>query len=60
VLWDGRLLAPLAVAAGATAVRVPVAVGTGASGASGEPEPHLLEVRVRAGDLRPAARVRLE
>ena len=50
-LWDGRLLPPLAVPAGATAVRLALEVPS---------EPHLLEVRVRAGDLRPAVRVRLE
>lgn len=49
--WDGRALPPLAVAPGAATVRLAVEV-TG--------EPHLLEVRVRSGDLRPAARVRLE
>ncbi|MEO8198025.1 MAG: hypothetical protein ABI689_15010 [Thermoanaerobaculia bacterium] len=51
VQWDGRVLPPLAVAAGAAAVRLPLAVAD---------EPHLLEIRVRAGDLRPAVRVRLE
>ena len=55
--WDGRALPPLAVAPGARSVRLPVEVGVGEGGA---PEPHLLEVRVRSGDLRPAARVRLE
>ena len=52
VQWDGRALPPLAVAAGATSVRLPTTAIPA--------EPHLLEVRVRAGDLRPAARVRLE
>jgi len=55
--WDGRALPPLAVPAGAAAVRLPVEV---ASGTGIQPEPHLLEVRVRWGALRPAARVRLE
>ncbi len=57
-LWDGRLLPPLAVPAGATSVRLPIEVMSG--GSASAPEPHLLEVRVRSGDLRPAARVRLE
>ncbi len=52
VQWDGRALPPLAVAAGETSVRLPIAAIPA--------EPHLLEVRVRAGDLRPATRVRLE
>jgi len=51
VQWDGRALPPLAVAAGAASVRLPLEVSN---------EPHLLEIRVRAGDLRPAVRVRLE
>ncbi len=55
--WDGRALPPLAVPPGAAAVRLPVEVTTGSAAA---PEPHLLEVRVRWGALRPAARVRLE
>ncbi|MEO7973529.1 MAG: hypothetical protein ABIU84_08070, partial [Thermoanaerobaculia bacterium] len=55
--WDGRYLEPLAVAAGATSVRLPLTVSAGDPGA---PEPHLLEVRVRSGDVRPAARVRLD
>ncbi|MDQ1347944.1 MAG: hypothetical protein QG573_1318, partial [Acidobacteriota bacterium] len=50
-LWDGRLLPPLAVPAGAASVHLAIEV-------SGEP--HLLEIRVRSGDLRPAVRVRLE
>lgn len=55
--WDGRALPPVAVPAGAAAARLPIAVTLAADG---RPEPHLLEVRVRSGDLRPAARVRLE
>jgi len=51
VQWDGRALPPLAVAAGAASFRLPLVVLN---------EPHLLEIRVRAGDLRPAVRVRLE
>ncbi len=52
IQWDGRALLPLALAAGEASLRLPVAVMAS--------EPHLLEVRVRDGDLRPAARVRLE
>jgi hypothetical protein len=51
VQWDGRVLAPLAVAAGSTTARLPVDAAS---------EPHLLEVRVRSGELRPASRVRLD
>ena len=50
-MWDGRTLPPLPVPAGATAIRVPIELTS---------EPHLLEIRVLAGDLRPAVRVRLE
>jgi hypothetical protein len=63
VQWDGRALPPVAVAAGATSVRVAIALAPLApmpAGATGEPEPHVLEVRVRTGEIRPAARVRLE
>jgi len=60
VQWDGHALPPLVVAAGATSVRLPIAVTPGAGSATIPAEPHLLEVRVRAGDLRPATRVRLE
>ena len=59
-LWDGRALPPLAVAPGARSVRLPVEIRAGSAEEGGSPEPHLLEVRVRAGDLRPAAHVRLE
>ena len=41
-------------------MRLPIAVTPGAGSATIPAEPHLLEVRVRAGDLRPATRVRLE
>lgn len=51
VQCDGRLLPPVVVAAGSVGVRVPVELAS---------EPHLLEIRVRAGDLRPAVRVRLD
>ena len=55
--WDGIALSPLVVPPGAAMVRLPVEVSAGTAGI---PEPHLLEVRVRWGELRPAARVRLE
>ncbi len=50
-LWDGAALAPVVVAPGATSLRLPVSVSR---------EAHLLELGVRWGDLRPAARVTLE
>jgi len=50
-LWDGAALAPVVVAPGATSVRLPVSVSR---------EAHLFELRVRWGELRPAARVTLE
>jgi hypothetical protein len=57
VLWDGLALPPVPVPPGAAMVRVPVEMAETSSGAG---EAHLLEVRVRWGELRPAARVRLE
>jgi len=57
VQWDGRALPPLAIAAGATSARLPI---DAPAGGEIQLEPHLLDVRVRAGDLRPAMRVRLE
>jgi len=48
--WDGAALEPLPLAAGQTTIRIPVEV---------TPEPHLLELRRHAGDLRPTARVAL-
>ncbi len=60
VQWDGHALPPVVIAAGATSVRLPIAVPPGAASATISAEPHLLEVRVRTGDLRPATRVRLE
>ena len=51
VQWDGKALPPLVVAPGAASIRLPLAVSS---------EPHLLEIQVRSGDLRPAVRVRLE
>ncbi len=52
--WDGLALPPLAVPPGAALVRLPLPPPGVSS------EPHLLEIRVRSGDLRPATRVRLE
>jgi len=50
-LWDGAALAPVVIAPGTTRVRLPVSVSR---------EAHLLELEVRWGELRPAARVTLE
>jgi len=56
LLWDGERLAPFEIAAGSLASSFAVAVGP----AGVTPEPHLLEIRVLAGDLRPAMRVLLD
>lgn len=50
-LWDGAAREPVVIAAGATGFRIPLAVNR---------EPHLLELRVRAGQLQPLAEVVLE
>ncbi|MEO8276015.1 MAG: hypothetical protein ABI639_07330 [Thermoanaerobaculia bacterium] len=49
--WDGRALPAVAVGSGAASVAVPLGIEAGA---------HLLEIRVRSGDLRPAMSVQLD